>query len=75
LYDKTVYYIYENNTSVLVGHMLIRIIRNLTPEEVEEKIKSFEREFGMHFEKFEELFLRKGLAQNSLKLFSNGLSL
>jgi hypothetical protein len=69
LYDKTVYYIYENNTSVLVGHMLIRIIRNLTPEEVEEKIKSFEREFGMHFEKFEELFLKKRLSSKFVKAF------
>jgi rRNA maturation endonuclease Nob1 len=36
--------------------MLIRIIRNLTSEEIEEKIRKFEKEFGMSFEKFEELF-------------------
>jgi len=39
--------------------MLIRIIRNLTSEEIEDKIKKFEKEFGMRFEKFEELFLRQ----------------
>jgi ribosomal protein L29 len=37
--------------------MLIRIIRNLTSEEIEEKIREFEKECGMGFEKFEELFL------------------
>lgn len=41
--------------------MLLRIIRDLTPEEVEEKIKRFEKELGMSFEKFEELFLKKKL--------------
>ena len=41
--------------------MLIRIIRSLTPEEIEEKIKKFEKEFGMRFEKFEEQFLKQRL--------------
>lgn len=41
--------------------MLLRIIRDLSSEEVEEKIKRFEREFGMGFEKFEELFLKQKL--------------
>jgi DNA replication protein DnaD len=41
--------------------MLIRIIRNLTSEEIEEKIKKFEQEFGMRFEKFEEQFLKQRL--------------
>jgi len=41
--------------------MLVRIIRNLTSEEVEEKIKRFEKEFGMPFERFEELFLKQNL--------------
>lgn len=41
--------------------MLLRIVRNLTPEEVEERIRRFEREFGMNFEKFEELFLKQRL--------------
>lgn len=37
--------------------MLLRIVRDLTPEEVMKKIRKFEKEFGMSFEKFEELFL------------------
>ena len=41
--------------------MLIRIIRNLTSEEIEEKIRRLEKEFDMSFEKFEELFLGQKL--------------
>jgi hypothetical protein len=41
--------------------MLIRIIRNLTSEEVGERIRRFEKELGMSFEKFEELFLGQKL--------------
>jgi biotin operon repressor len=41
--------------------MLIRIVRNLTLEEVEDRIKRFEREFGMNFERLEELFLKERL--------------
>jgi len=41
--------------------MLLRIVRDLTSEEVEERIRRFEKEFGMRFEKFEELFLKQKL--------------
>ncbi len=41
--------------------MLLRIVRDLTSEEVEQKIKEFEKEFSMPFERFEELFLKKKL--------------
>jgi len=41
--------------------MLLRIVRNLTSEEVEQKIRRFEKEFGMSFENFEELFLKRKL--------------
>jgi hypothetical protein len=41
--------------------MLLRIIRDLTSEEVEQKIKRFEKEFSMSFENFEELFLKQKL--------------
>lgn len=37
--------------------MLVRIVRELTPEEVLQRIKRYEREFGISFEDFEELFL------------------
>lgn len=40
--------------------MLLKIVRELTPEEVEKRIQRFERNFGS-FEKFEEKFLQKRL--------------
>jgi len=49
--------------------MLIRIIRNLTTEEIEEKIKKFEKEFGMSFEKFEELFLGQKLDTRHARVY------
>jgi len=41
--------------------MLLRVIRDLTPEEVEEKIQKFKKKLGMSFEKFEKLFLKQKL--------------
>jgi len=41
--------------------MLLRIIRDLTSEEIEDKIHKLEREFGMSFDKFEGLFLKQQL--------------
>ena len=41
--------------------MLVRVVRDLTPEEVMKEIRKFEREFSVSFEKFEELFLEKKL--------------
>jgi len=41
--------------------MLLRIVQDLTSEQVMERIKRFEKELGMSFEKFEELFLNKEL--------------
>ena len=38
--------------------MLLRIVRDLRSEEVMEKIEKFEREVGMSFERFEEMFLK-----------------
>ncbi|MDH5793422.1 MAG: hypothetical protein OEZ18_02525 [Candidatus Bathyarchaeota archaeon] len=49
--------------------MLIRIIRNLTSEEIEEKIKKFEKEFDMSFEKFEELFLGQKLDTTHVRVY------
>ncbi|MEM2249429.1 MAG: hypothetical protein QXQ50_08605 [Candidatus Bathyarchaeia archaeon] len=46
--------------------MLIRIVRNLTPERVAERIKNFEHELRMSFEKVEELFFRGGLTHRQL---------
>jgi len=39
--------------------MLVRIVRQLTLEEVQSRIKDYEKEFGMAFDEFEELFLEK----------------
>jgi hypothetical protein len=41
--------------------MLLRIIRDLTSEEIEDRIHKLEREFGMSFDKFEGLFLKQQL--------------
>ncbi|MEM2105478.1 MAG: hypothetical protein QXV21_03295 [Candidatus Bathyarchaeia archaeon] len=38
------------------------MVRELTPEEVRERIKGFERDFGMDFERFEEAFFKKKLS-------------
>lgn len=49
--------------------MLLRIVRDLTPEEVEKRIKEFEKQFGMSFEKFEELFLKQRLDAKYARLY------
>lgn len=49
--------------------MLIKIVRELTPEEVRERIKGFERDFGMNFERFEESFLKKKLSGKLAKAY------
>ena len=49
--------------------MLIRIIRNLTTEEIEEKIRKFEKEYSMGFEKFEELFLGQKLDAKHARVY------
>jgi Bacterial regulatory protein, arsR family len=49
--------------------VLLRIVRNLTSEEVEEKIKGFEKHFEVGFEKFEELFLEQKLNAKFAKAY------
>jgi len=49
--------------------MLLRIIRDLTSEEVEKRIRRFEEEFGMGFERFEELFLEQKLDTKFAKAY------
>lgn len=39
--------------------MLVRLVRQLTPEEVQNRVKNFEKEHSMAFDEFEELFLEK----------------
>ncbi|MEM3597100.1 MAG: hypothetical protein QXJ53_03100 [Candidatus Bathyarchaeia archaeon] len=49
--------------------MLIKIVRELTPEEVRERIKGFEKDFGMNFERFEEAFFKKKLSGKLAKAY------
>ncbi len=49
--------------------MLIKIIRSLTSEEVGERLRRYEKEFGMSFEKFEELFLRQKLNTKHARVY------
>ena len=49
--------------------MLVRIIRNLTSEEIEDKIRKFEKEFGMSFGKFDEQFLKQRLDGRLAKIY------
>ncbi|MBE0520199.1 hypothetical protein IBX35_04065 [Candidatus Bathyarchaeota archaeon] len=49
--------------------MLLRIVRDLTPEEVMKKIRKLEKEFGMSFERFEELFLGEKLDSKFARIY------
>jgi DNA-binding transcriptional ArsR family regulator len=49
--------------------MLLRISRELTSEEVLEKIRGFEREFDMSFEEFEELFAKKKMSARNARAY------
>jgi len=49
--------------------MLLKIIRYLTFEEIDKRIKRFEEEFGMSFEKFEELFLKQKLDTKFVRVY------
>jgi hypothetical protein len=49
--------------------MLLRISRELTSEEVMEKIRGFEREFDMSFEEFEEFFSRKKMSARRARAY------
>jgi hypothetical protein len=49
--------------------MLVRIVRDLTPEEIHTRIEKFEKAFGMPFEKFEELFIDKKLDAKSVSAY------
>ena len=49
--------------------MRLRITWELTPEEVEEKIERFEKEFGMSFEGFEGLFHKHKLESRSVRIY------
>jgi hypothetical protein len=48
----------------------MRITRELTSEEVERRIKEFEKEYGMSFEKFKELFEAQKLDAKFVRSYS-----
>lgn len=50
--------------------MLLRISRELTSEEVLEKIRTFERKFGMSFNEFEELFRKRKMGASHARAYS-----
>jgi DNA-binding transcriptional ArsR family regulator len=55
--------------------MLIRVVRRLTIDEVKNKMRWFEREHGMSFEEFEELFLSKKLDRQMIGSYFEWASL
>lgn len=50
--------------------MLVRLVRQLTLEEVEMRIRSYEKEHGMAFDEFEESFLKKKLDRRLIGTYS-----
>lgn len=50
--------------------VLLRICRELTPEEVLEKIKGFEKQFGMRFDEFEEFFRGRKMGARRARAYS-----
>jgi DNA-binding transcriptional ArsR family regulator len=57
-------------TPFLGSYMLLRISRELTSEEVFEKIGAFEKQFGMSFEEFEELSRKRKMSAGSVRAYS-----
>jgi hypothetical protein len=49
--------------------MLVRIVRDLTPEEIQKRIEKLEKALGMSFEKLEELFIDKKLDTKSVSTY------
>lgn len=49
--------------------MLVRVLRRLTLEEIEDQIKDLERSHGMTFDEFEELFLTKDFDPQSVDTY------
>lgn len=50
--------------------MLVRVVRQLALDEVEQKIRSYEKEYSMTFDQFEELFLKKKLNRSLIEAYS-----
>ncbi len=50
--------------------MLVRVVRQLTLEEVQSRIKNHEKEYGMTFDQFEEQFVKKQLDRHLIGVYS-----
>ena len=50
--------------------MLVRVVRQLTLDEVQARIRGFEKEYSMSFDEFEELFWRKKLDRRLMSTYS-----
>jgi DNA-binding transcriptional ArsR family regulator len=50
--------------------VLIRVVRQLTIDEVEQHIRNYEKEYNMTFDQFEELFLSKKLDRGLIGVYS-----
>ena len=50
--------------------MLVRVVRQLTLDEVQARIRGFEKEYSMAFDEFEELFWRKRLDKRFIDEYS-----
>ena len=50
--------------------MLIRVVRQLTIDEVQGRIRNHEKEHGMSFDSFEELFWKKKLDRRLMSVYS-----
>jgi len=50
--------------------MLVRVVRQLALEEVQERLRNYEKEYDMTFDEFEELFLKKKLDRRLIGVYS-----
>jgi len=50
--------------------MLVRVVRQLTLDEVQARIRNYEKEYGMPFDEFEELFWKKQLDRRLMNEYS-----
>jgi len=51
--------------------LLVRVVRQLAIEEVQGRIRNYEKEFGMTFDEFEELFLKKKMDRRLIGVYSD----
>jgi hypothetical protein len=50
--------------------MLVRVVRQLTLEEVQKRIKDYEKEHALSFDEFEELFLKKKVNRRLIGVYT-----